>query len=212
MYNSQNIYNYQNIYEFLYIIISSSISHAILVIGIVYIIFHIVIIKENESQFAKGFIDYLDTYVDMINEYINNDIDIDSSTKKLFTKDINKSNLVQYIPDIPDDIKQKAIENQKNDDDFNKKYFNRSKIILTIMSICLVSFLLFDYMGFREHIKFLPSFGEVILSFFIASVFIIVFEYLFAYKFMYNYLDYHYDKIFTEKLIYPTGENVYNYK
>ena len=201
----------QNIYEFLYVVISSSISHAILVIGIIYVIFHIVIIKDNEDQIAKGFIDYLRTYVDIVNQYVNNDPNIDKSVKDLINNDIDKSIFIKYVPDITDDIKQKAADKTKSNDEYNQKYFRRSKIILSVMTIILVLFLLIDYLGFRKYIKFLPAFGEISLSFLVASISIIIYEYLFAYAFMYNYLDYNYDKLFTEKLIYVPDKKVYNY-
>jgi len=202
---------HHNIYEFLYIIISSAISHAILVIGIIYIVFHIVIINDNEDQIAKGFVDYLKTYIDIIKNNINNDPNIDKSVKDFINNDINKASLIKYVPNITDDMKKKALDKKKENDNYNAKYFKMSKIILGIMTICLVLFLLLDYIGFREYINFLPSFSEIILSFFIASVSIIIYEYLFAYEFMYNYVDYNYDKIFTNKLVYVPDKKVYNY-
>ena len=97
---------HHNIYEFLYIIISSSISHALLVIGIVYIVFHIVIVNDTEDQIAKGFVDYFKTYIDITKNYINNDPDIDKSVKDLINNDINKSELIKYLPNITDNIKR----------------------------------------------------------------------------------------------------------
>lgn len=201
---------HHNIYEFLYIIISSSISHALLVIGIVYLVFHIVIVNDNEDQIAKGFVDYLKTYIDITKNYINNDPDIDKSVKDLINN-INKSELIKYVPNISDNIKQKALENKTKNDESNTKYFKISKIILGIMTVSLVLFLLVDYIGFKDYINFLPAFSEISLSFFIAAISIIIYEYLFAYAFMYNYLDYQYDKLFTDKLRYVPDKRVYNY-
>ena len=114
---------HHNIYEFLYIIISSSISHALLVIGIVYIVFHIVIVNDTEDQIAKGFVDYFKTYIDITKNYINNDPDIDKSVKDLINNDINKSELIKYLPNITDNIKQKAVPTNKEIIPEFRKYY-----------------------------------------------------------------------------------------
>jgi len=54
--------NTHNIYEFIYIIIGSSISHAVVVLYIIYIIFDKFILQENEKNIADQLIDYVSIY------------------------------------------------------------------------------------------------------------------------------------------------------
>jgi hypothetical protein len=191
-----------NIYEFLYIIIGSSISHAILVISLVYFIYNLVILKENQKKIVIAFLDYMKPLTNK-DENENNKNQNPTLAKILNLNIIEKINesIKKDIDNEISHIKEKADQVAENNKIYNMKYTNAIAITLISMSIVFFGFLLFYYMKYNSSINFMDSITEIILTIVIAFILIISYEYLFATYFIFNYIDYNFDKIFTESIL-----------
>ena len=188
-----------NKYEFLYIVISSSITHAILIISLVYFVFNFIIARETNKQIVKAFLDYTHPLKEKTNTQTN-DIRFNMLGK------IISSYINDKYSDTIKNLNQEAIEKDKLNAKYNEKYYNRVRISLLVMSIILFAFLLFYYTGFRQYIDFGSSMTEIVLSFIVAFILIVVYQYFFAYYFVFQYIDYHFDTIITNKLDLPISK------
>jgi len=96
--------NTHNIYEFIYIIIGSSISHAVVVLYIIYIIFDKFILQENEKNIADQLIDYVSIYKQVIKNKLKKvypDID------KYISDEFYDSSINLQLPKLEGNIKEK---------------------------------------------------------------------------------------------------------
>ena len=200
--------NTHNIYEFLYIIIGSSISHAVVVLYIIYLIFDKFIIQENEKNIADKLIDYLTVYKEIIKNRVKNAYpDID----KYISDDFFDSSIKFHLPPLGNNIQEKSKKIDEQNNNHNIFYYDRAIIIIIVLAIICLFFVLAYYTKFRNYINFIPSLSEMLISLIIAAIIIAIYEFAFVYYFVFNYVDYHFDNFFVNKIKYPDGTKVYDY-
>ncbi len=200
--------NNHNIYEFIYIIIGSSISHAVVVLYIIYIIFDKFILEENEKNIADKLIDYLSIYKDiLINNIKKSNPDID----KYVSDQLYESIINRQLPPLEGNIKEKSKEVEEHNHKHNIIYYDRAIIIMVVLAIICMFFIIGYYTKFRNYINLIPSLGEMLMSLFIAAIIIAIYQFGFVYYFVFNYVDYHFDNFFINKIKYSDGTKVFDY-
>ncbi len=200
--------NTHNIYEFIYIIIGSSISHAVVVLYIIYVIFDKFIIEENEKNIADKLIEYLAVYKQVIKNKVKKAYpDID----KYISDDFFNSSINLHLPPLEGNIKEKSKNVDQQNNTHNILYYDRAIIIIIILAIICLFFVLMYYTKFRNYIKLIPSLSEMLISLLIATIIISIYQFAFVFYFVFNYVDYHFDNYFINKIKYPDGTKIYDY-
>ncbi len=200
--------NNHNIYEFIYIIVGSSISHAVVVLYIIYVIFDKFILQENEKNIADKLIDYVSIYKQVIKNKLKKAYpDID----KYISDDLYDSSINLQLPKLEGNIQEKSNAVDQQNHNHNVLYYDRAIIIIIVLAIICLFFVLAYYTKFRHYISLIPSLGEMLLSLFIAAIMIAIYQFGFVYYFVFNYVDYHFDNFFINKLKYPDGTKVFDY-
>jgi hypothetical protein len=195
----------RSIYDFLYVVIGSSISHAVVVLFIIYIIFENYLVKANNKNIADKLIDYLDNY----------NIPIQQEFKGLVNSigvNLNLKLFGKLLPPLDKDIVKKAEEIEYANEYHNFPYYKNAIIIILSLAILFIIFLMIFPIKFNQYIDFVLSLKEIFISLAIATVLIIIYEFAFVYYFIFNYIDYHFDNFFIDKLKYSDGTSVYEYK
>lgn len=191
-----------NIYDFLYVVIGSSISHAVVVLFVIYIIFESFLVKANNKNIADKLIDYLENYkvpreIPLVNTINTN---------------INLRLLGKLLPPLNKEMIKKAEEIEYQNESHNFSYYKNAIIIIISLAILFIIFLMIFPIKFSKYIDFTMSLKEIFLSLFIATLLIVIYEFAFVYYFIFNYIDYHFDDFFVNKLKYEDGISVFNYK
>lgn len=200
--------NNHNIYEFIYIIIGSSISHAVVVLYIIYLIFDKFIIQENEKNISNKLIDYLAVYKQILTNKVKT---VYPNINEYISDDFFDSSINLHLPPLEGNIKEKSKTIEQQNNLHNIIYYDRAIIIIVVLAIICLFFVLTYYTTFRNYIKLIPSLSEMLISLLIAAIIIAIYEFAFVYYFVFNYVDYHFDNFFVNKIKYPDGTKVFDY-
>jgi len=199
----------------LYIIISSSLTHVISVIGIIYFIYEFFLIKKINNELSKVIINYFQTWIDLTYQSSNNNFLFPEINKNDFTK-FFKNILLNQIPSPTENDYIMAKKN--NDENFikNKPINKKVYLFIGLLSLVLILWLIIFYFIFKKKINIKFAMFEIILSIIISFVIIFLYEYLFTYKFIFPYINYNIDTFLKTHLYFidkntNLTENIYNY-
>jgi len=187
------LFNHSTIYA----VIISSLTHAIIVILTIFLIYQLVLIKKNDAEIVKNAIDIVDKFVNSTD---------DAEKNKRF-----KSLLLEIIPEVSAENIKKQKEEQNKINEYNKKYHNNVIIFFSVLSLITILFSIIYYLINKNEIHFILSYKEIIIGTIFSFALIILYQFLFAYEFIFKYIDFHlYDLILSKIKIMSSSDGVEN--
>jgi hypothetical protein len=178
----------------IYAVIISSLTHAIIVILTIFLIFQFVLIKKNDSEIIDNAIDIVDKFVKS-----NDNVDENIEFKKL---------LLQIIPEVSEENIIKEKKEQKLIDDHNKKYYNDVIIFFSVLTLITILFSIIYYLINKNKINFILSYKEIIIGTLFSFGLIILYQFLFAYEFIFRYIDFQLYDIILSKINFISSSNI----
>ena len=198
---------YFNVVELIDILFSSSLIHTLIVVAIIYVIYKLVLVKENEKLVAnevKSEINLLLANMQNIfpqNRPFLNDNVINFQVLKKMMHDA-------FVSDMVDLSSQINIIDDQNEV-YNKPIYEKLKLFFIILGSVTAGLIVLYNIGLYNKISYKYYFSELIISIIIAFGLIALYQYLFVYHFVFKYIDYHIYDIFKNKLYFSDGSKIY---
>jgi len=198
---------YFNIVELIDILFSSSLIHTLVVVGVIYFMYEVILVKENENAVAKEVKYELDTIINNINTQIRSTPLISGM---IDINDVKKAIYDGVVPNMNNTSTSNQIQiiNDKNAS-HNSPIYKKLKVFFIILGSITGGLILLYNIGFRKFISYKYFFTELILSIVIGFIFIMSYQSLFVYQFVLRYIDYHIYDVFKNNLYYSDGSKVY---
>jgi hypothetical protein len=198
---------YFNIVELIDILFSSSLIHTLVVVAVIYFMYELILVKENENAVAKEVKYELDTIINNINTQIRSTPLISGM---IDINDVKKAIYDGVVPNMNNTSTSNQIQiiNDKNES-YNSPIYKKLKLFFIILGSITGGLILLYNIGFRKFISYKYFFTELILSIVIGFIFIMSYQSLFVYQFVLRYIDYHIYDVFKNNLYYSDGSKVY---
>jgi hypothetical protein len=198
---------YFNIVELIDILFSSSLIHTLVVVGVIYFMYELILVKENENAVAKEVKYELDMIINNINTQIRSNPLISAM---IDINDVKKAIYDGVVPNMNNTSTSNQIQiiNDKNAA-YNSPIYKKLSIFFIILGSITGGLILLYNIGFRKFISYKYFFTELILSIVIGFIFIMSYQALFVYQFVLRYIDYHIYDVFKNNLYYSDGSKVY---
>ncbi len=198
---------YFNVVELIDILFLSSLIHTLIVVAVIYLIYKLVLLKENEKLVARE----VESEIKILLENTQNMISKNqtfSGNNVINFEVLKKIMYDAFVSNMVDMSSQISIIDEQNEV-YNKPIYEKLRIFFIILgSITAVLIVLYN-IGLYKKISYKYYFSELIISIIVAFGFIVLYEYLFVYQFVFKYVDYHIYDIFKNKLYFSDGTKVY---